>query len=166
MSCACVKKEGILEESYMEKIEKILVPTDFSSNAERAVSYGITFAQSLKAKLFLLHVVHDLQGYIGFYVTNLPLSQLQKDLENEANQKMHALCNRYLTGPIDYESRVVTGIPILKILDWAKEIDADMIILGAKGNARPEHTFFGSVAERVVEKASCPVMIVREAEEP
>ncbi|RMF83558.1 MAG: universal stress protein [Nitrospinota bacterium] len=145
----------------MSEIKTILVPVDFSANTTRVLSYALTLARDLGAMLHVLHVVHDLRAYTGVYITDVPLDTLQKSMEEEARAQMEKLQQRYLSDFPSHVTRVLTGSPFLEIIRYAKEIQADMIVIGAHGAPKPEHALFGSTVDRVVKTAPCPVTVVR-----
>ena len=145
----------------MKAIQTILVATDFSENSTRALSYALILAQGLGATLHVLHVVHDLEAYTGAYITDIPLDTLQKSMEEEATAQMDRLRQEYLQAFPSHQVTVVTGSPFLEILRYARDIHADMIVMGAHGAPKPEHALFGSTVDRVVKTAPCPVTVVR-----
>jgi universal stress protein A len=144
----------------MKTIEKILLATDFSKNSEQALDYALVFAEKFSARLYLLHVVHDLKGYTGFYMTKTPLAQLQKELEEEGKTQLEKLCREKLKNFSNYEAVVVVGSPSGEIIRVAREKAVDLIVLGAHSVEKPEHHFLGSTVEKVTRQAPCPVLIV------
>lgn len=144
----------------MKPIERILFATDFSKNSERVLEYAVVFAEKFHARLYVLHVVHDLKNYTGFYVTKTPLSQLQKELLEEGKNQMEKLRGEMLKNFGNSEVLVVTGSPPVEILRAAQEKQVDLIILGAHGEEKPEHQFLGSTVEKVTRRAPCPVVVV------
>lgn len=149
----------------MKGIKSIVVASDFSENSIKALEYALLLARGLGATLFVVHVVHDLQSYIGAYITDIPLDELQKNMKDEARTKMENLCLTHLKDFSAYKVRILTGSPALQILQFAKDIHADMIVMGAHGEPKPEHILFGSTVDRVMRMAPCPVTVVRDAVE-
>jgi nucleotide-binding universal stress UspA family protein len=148
----------------MKAIQTIVVASDFSENAMKALLYALSLAKGLRAALYVVHVVYDLQSYIGAYITDIPLTELQKNMEKEAKAKMEEFCQTHLQDFPSYKSEILTGSPALQILQFAKEKKADMIVMGAHGTPKPEHLLFGSTVERVMKMAPCPVTVVRDGE--
>lgn len=144
----------------MKPIERILFATDFSRHLEQVLDYAVVFAEKFHAKLYILHVVHDLKNYTGFYVTKTPLTQLQKELQEEGKNQMERLCREKLKDFNNYETLVVTGSPSVEILRAAQEKQADLLILGAHEEEKPEHRLLGSTVEKVTRQAPCPVLVV------
>ncbi|MFK7818719.1 MAG: universal stress protein [Planctomycetaceae bacterium] len=142
----------------MIKLQKILVPTDFSEPSQSALRYGAAFADQFGASVHFLHAIeHPTQfGFSGIDVT-----QLTEDLKKHAEEKMeelHTLWSDYCF-PVHREIRI--GNPAQILVDYAKEIEADMIVMGTHGHGAIRHMLLGSVAERVVRMAPCPVLTVR-----
>lgn len=151
----------------MINLKRILLPTDFSEPAAAAVPYACELAGMFGAELHVLYVIHDLASEVpdfgmglAFpgYLEHLP-ERMQK-LEEEAIQQL----TKVLPEGWD-KSRVVLatrqGPPFLRIIEYAREHQAELIVMGTHGRGMLPHTLLGSVAERVVRKAPCPVLTVR-----
>jgi nucleotide-binding universal stress UspA family protein len=140
---------------------KILLPTDFLPHAEHALKIAADLARTYDAELMLLHV-HEVGAFElpNGYVTNMP-SELDRMYE-QLNQRLAELEQRAREiGARRVHTRVVQG-PILKeIASFAS--DYDLIVMGSHGRKGIEHLLLGSVAESVLQRAPCPVLIVRTA---
>lgn len=149
----------------MIALKTILVPTDFSEPSQVAWRYGKAFADAFHASLHLIHVVQEpfsqpwaVEAY-GF-----SLAALQEEWIREATARLEQML------PPDererYRGQVATvlGHPVVEILKYATEHTVDLIVLGRHGRGPLGHMVMGSVAERVVRKAPCPVLTVRHAE--
>ena len=145
----------------MINIKKVLFPTDFSENSNYAFDYAVGLAQKLNARLYVLHVIHELIDTTGFYIPNISLDQLQKDLEKGAEEMMDKFCGERMGDFKDYEPMNVIGLPHIEILSVAKEKGIDMIVMGTHGRTGIDRVLFGSTAEKVLKKAPCPVLTVR-----
>lgn len=145
----------------MINIKKVLLPTDFSENSNYAFDYAVGLAQKLNARLYVLHVIHELIDTTGFYIPNISLDQLQKDLEKGAEEMMDKFCGERMGDFKDYERMNVIGLPHIEILSVAKEKGIDMIVMGTHGRTGIDRVLFGSTAEKVLKKAPCPVLTVR-----
>ena len=148
----------------MEKINKILFPTDFSENSNYAFDYALTLAKKFGARLYLLHVIHELIDTTGYYIPNISLDQLQSDLVKGAEEMTGKFIREKMGDFKDYETINTTGLPHIEILNMAKEKEMDMIVMGTHGRTGIDRVLFGSTAEKVVKKASCPVLTVRHPE--
>ena len=150
----------------MLEIKTILHPTDFSESSKHAMTYAIALSQEFNAKLCLLHVIEEISSALYFDMLQAPpLTQLMINIEKQAKQALDEILPAELRGklPTDYILR--KGVPFVEILQCASQVKADMIVLGTHGRTGLKHALFGSVAEKVVRKASCPVLSVRHPEQ-
>jgi nucleotide-binding universal stress UspA family protein len=147
----------------MIKLQRILVPSDFSDCSDAAVRYGLELARKFGATLHLLHVVQDpaTQPWAaeGFAVPVLEaVDQWQKD----AKARLDALI------PSEDRARAVVSCsiaaPFPEILRYAADNDIDLIVMGTHGRGGVSHMLLGSIAEKVVRRAPCPVLTVRQPE--
>lgn len=140
-------------------MKTILVPTDFSDNAENALYYAIDLAKKENAKIILLHAFH-----INYSNPAIPLDFMleeEKRVLDESNNKLkeHALKISY-AGKIEYDYLSVEDSPIEAILNSIKDNEVDLVIMGTKGETDFLGSIFGSVAAKVIEKATCPVIAI------
>jgi len=147
----------------MIKLDRILVPTDFSDYSSPALKYGCAIAARFDSELHLLHVVPDPAMLVpeaaAFSVESM---QAQTDaLKQEAQNSLTSLpADGWSDGkPIVREVRI--GAAFLEIIDYAREKDIDLIVIGTHGRSGLMHVLMGSVAERIVRKAPCPVLTVK-----
>jgi nucleotide-binding universal stress UspA family protein len=149
-----------------ETITKILVPVDFSPHAERAFAYAMTLAQRFGATLGLVHVVEDpfVTGAWTneVYVPNV--AELFDGLIANAEQQLTRLKKSAAAAGVAAETTVTTGRPAHVIVEQAKEGGFNLIVMGTHGRTGLSHVVMGSVAERVVRKAPCPVLTVHAGE--
>ena len=143
-------------------IKTILVPTDFSEPSALALASAKDLAKAFNASIHLVHVVQDplsqawaLESY-GAMPADL-LKDLegiaQKDLDKALPEAERAACKATLA--------TVVGSPFGQIIEYAKTHDIDLIVMGTHGRGALAHAILGSVAERVVRLAPCPVLTVR-----
>ncbi len=133
----------------------ILAPIDFSEPSTRALACARVLANKYKAALFLLHVVRDTRDVWGTDADRF--RSLADEIERAARDRLDGLL------VAESGERMITriGQPHDEILGYAKTHDIDLIVMGTHGYGRIEHLVLGSVAERVVRAAPCPVMTVR-----
>jgi nucleotide-binding universal stress UspA family protein len=140
-------------------VRHMLVPVDFSENAEAAVQCAADLAQKFGAKLHLFHVmepasfVNDLQ--------NVPFTLSNKQLEATATTDLEALATRFIDPSVQVSWAVKHGKGYQEIVKTAKQLKSDMIVISTHGYTGLKHTIMGSTAERVVRHAPCPVLVLR-----
>ena len=141
--------------------QRFLVPLDFSEYANQALDYAINLARKLGACLTLLHVVQSLpMGGVDMGVT-LPYTYIQ-DLEAEIMQSMNGCLERVTAAGLEGDIAVVHGVPFHEIIETAKTKQVDLIVMGTHGRTGLQHVLLGSVAEKVVRLAPCPVLVARQ----
>ena len=150
----------------MIAIKNILVATDFSEPADAALAYGEALAHTFSATLHVLHVVGEVSslayGADG-YVTMLP--DMQRDVENAAREQLSALlAARDLRQPTTRPVLMTSNATAEAIVDFADRERIDLIVTSTHGRGAVAHLLMGSVAERVVRIARCPVLTVRHPE--
>jgi universal stress protein A len=135
------------------EIRQILAPTDFSACSKQAAVCAYEWAQTCGAKLMLLHVVvpEELPSYIGF---------IPPDLERQARLDLTQLLPTAEDAKVEVITQVVTGTPYLKIIETAQKEKADLIVIATHGRTGLSHLLMGSVAERIVCLAPCPVLTI------
>ena len=143
----------------------ILVAADFSENSKTAVIWAIDLATALNAPLVLIHIVHDRAEGPGYYRHD------KKDAMRPMEDVAEKMMQKFLVtlgdeSPIsktfeNLETRIVTGLPVSRILETAENIDARMIVMGSQGLTGIAHLLIGSKAEQVVRLARIPVTIVK-----
>ena len=145
----------------MIKLKKILVPTDFSEYSALALQYGLSFCREYNADLILLHVIED-----PFYPSNgatfgFNVEEFFRRMEEESAKRMLELVPPEVEKEIRVERIAMRGTPFLEIIRLSREKDIDMIVLSTHGRTGLAHVLMGSVTEKVVRKAPCPVLVVR-----
>ena len=138
-------------------ITRMLVPTDFSAHAEAAVAYARDLARLTHATIHLLHVVEDplAAGVWSSEMYTAEIAGLQVNLVRDAENRLRDSVPA-ATGTVTTEVR--TGHSAREILAAARERGIDLIVMGTHGRTGLAHVVMGSVAERVVRLAPCPVL--------
>lgn len=144
------------------QISKVLVPIDFSDYSKNALRYAINFAQCFSAKIYLVYVVEPVVYPADFSMGQVALPEIDMDLNARAKEELENLAKNELGSSGEIETIIKTGKPFIEIIDTASEIDADLIIIATHGHTGVEHILFGSTAEKVVRKAPCPVLTLRD----
>jgi len=147
----------------MITLKKILVPTDFSECSEAAMRYGFELAHTFDATLHLLHVVEDPSttpwGAEGFA---LSIGDVLRQFQDEARKRLRASVADSDRGRVVVFCPIAAPVP--EILRYAQDQSVDLIVMGTHGRGPVAHALIGSVAERVVRRAPCPVLTVRQAQ--
>lgn len=145
----------------MIKISRILVPTDFSELANLAIDYGAAIANQFQSELHVLNVVDDYFVLTGEGQLVLPdRNEYLRGLK-AASERELATLPRGNTTAIRVSRHTAIGRPFEVIVRFAKEHQIDLIVIGSHGRRGLSHLLLGSVAERVVRLAGCPVLTVR-----
>jgi len=146
----------------MIQISSILVPVDFSEYGTQALRYGCALAEKFGSQVHVLHVVDDYYPYLpegGVYLDQR--DDYLAGLRTGAEREMAKLPPADWCPPARVTRSVSVGTPFVEIVRYAKQHDISLIIVGSHGRAGLAHVLMGSVAERVVRKAPCPVLTVR-----
>ncbi len=140
---------------------RFLVPLDFSEYANQALDYAITLAGKLGAHLTLLHVIQPLPlGGVDMGVT-LPFAYVQ-EMEAEIQRSMESSLERVTAAGLEGEIVIVHGVPFHEIIETAKTQQVDLIVMGTHGRTGLQYVLLGSVAEKAVRLAPCPVLVARQ----
>jgi len=147
------------------EIKTILTPTDFSADAERAIETAASLAKSYGAMLHLLHVVQPPLQPVGPELAVAPVAFWQE--LHEAGKKRLANTKKKLDAQgVRCEIEVVDDVPGFAIAAAAERVHADLIVMGSRGLTGLKHVVLGSVAERTVRQAACPVLTVKDRGKP
>jgi nucleotide-binding universal stress UspA family protein len=138
------------------QIKRILFPTDFSENAEYAFQYALTFAREFGAKLYVLHVI-----YFPPQMPEYDIGQVIDGLVKNAEKTLKKLIEKTKETEVIFHPEVRVGVEYSEITELAEKEKIDLIVLGTHGRTGLAHAFLGSVAERVVRHAACPVLTVK-----
>lgn len=148
----------------MRKIQKIVCPMDFSNCAQQALNYAVDLATQFGAEVTVVHAYEDptayvtpmpMSGYVG------PAADVLLELRKQLEVRLEESKNQVLQAGVRARAELLEGAPYRVILDWAKEWDADLIVIGTHGHTGFTHALLGSVTERVVRMATCPVLTIR-----
>ncbi|MFO7760874.1 MAG: universal stress protein [Thermodesulfobacteriota bacterium] len=142
------------------KVNKVLVPVDFSQNAKRIVQEGFDIADKFGAEVHILFVAQVFQDYSEFFVPHMPVIQFEEDLLSRAREKMDEFIKENFDNCSSCKTEILTGDVAETILAYAEEKEVDLIVMGTHGYKGLEKILFGSVAEKVVKTAHCPVLTI------
>jgi nucleotide-binding universal stress UspA family protein len=144
-------------------VRRILVPVDFSEHAQAVLDWAAHLAEEHGSRVLLLHVYHlpvEFQQLEGAY---LP-ADFWANVKNEAEQQLAAYAETLRGRGLEVEALVREGYPATVIVEEATSQHADLLVIGTHGHTGLKHLLLGSIAERVVQKAPCPVLTVKNPE--
>jgi nucleotide-binding universal stress UspA family protein len=150
----------------MIDLHRILAPTDFSKHSDNALRYAAAFAEKFGAEIILLHVVQDLSWFVPEAVLvagAMPATPIEQFVAAARTALQRVVDGLNLPG-VAVRPEVVEGVPFDAIVRFAKDKEVDLIVMGTHGHTGLAHLLLGSVAEKVVRKAPCPVLTVRHPE--
>lgn len=144
------------------QLKHILVPIDFSDCSKKALQYALPLAKEHAAAITLLYVVPPAYGAAEYGGINYV--QLESSMIKGGEMGLAKLSADEVRGEVPTDTLVRVGIPTLEIIETARSLPADLIVISTHGRTGLKHIFLGSVAEHVVQRAPCPVFVVRERE--
>ncbi|GAB4338315.1 MAG: universal stress protein [Desulfobulbaceae bacterium] len=149
----------------MKEIKTILTPIDFSENAPIIADAAIYVAGTFKAALHFVFVVQEFEDYTGFMTPPVNMLNLRDEIFQSAEQQMAAFveeraeaCTR--AGIPSVDGKILTGDIAEEIMRYATTTKSDLIIMGTHGYKGFERIIFGSIADKVVKNACCPVLTI------
>jgi universal stress protein A len=144
----------------MFPIHKIICPTDFSEPSSKGLEAAIEMAERFSAELIVVHAITPMTT-----AAEHSLPSAFKDLEEKARKALEKIIGEKVPGTLRSRIRLVYGRPADEIVQAAEDEGADMIVIATHGQTGWARFFFGSVAEKVVRLAECPVLTVRRPRE-
>ena len=146
-------------------VQKVVVPIDFSDNSRTIAESAAFVAGKFGAAMHLIFIVHNFEDYSGFLMPQMGMPRLEHDLMEGAEQKMADFAKEIepyclQCGVSSVQWRVVNGDIGEGVIDFANELHCDMIIMGTHGYKGLEKIVFGSIADKVVRSAACPVLTI------
>ncbi len=148
----------------MHAIQTIVTPIDFSDNAELIVQSAAYMAGTFNAKLHIIFIVQNFEDYSGFFVAQMTTPNIEKKLLAGAEEKMQSFCDTYKEffkkANVEIETKVLVGDVSEKIVEYSEDVSCNLIVMGTHGYKGLERIMFGSVADKVVKSARCPVTTI------
>lgn len=144
----------------MVEIRKILCAIDFSEVSPMVAGYAHSLAKAFGAEVLLLYSAPSLNQYVSFHVPPNSIETFVGEIVSGAEQSMESFISQYLPD-VNVTGRVVSGYAAEEIVKCADEESVDMVVMGTHGRKGIDRILFGSVAEKVVKSANCPVLTLR-----
>jgi nucleotide-binding universal stress UspA family protein len=153
----------------VKEIKKILLPIDFSDASTTLLQYGVYLAEKYDARIFIVFVTEDpftytvlsFPNYAELPLTDVPFNRFEEDLTNHARAKMEDFLEKNMPSTtVPYQWTILSGYVAAEIIEYAGKEAIDLIIIGTHGFKGLNRMLLGSVAEKVVKLAPCPVMTI------
>jgi nucleotide-binding universal stress UspA family protein len=143
----------------IENVGKILIPTDGSDYSIRAAEFGLSLVKLLNAEVTIVYVIDTVALNEVAKITDR--DDLERELRQDGSRYIKYVLGLAENEGVKASSMIVKGIPFEQIVHLAKTLDIKMIVMGTYGRRGADRILIGSVAERVIEYSSCPVLVVR-----
>lgn len=143
------------------KFEKILVPIDFSTHSDKAVEAAVELAKAFGSELHLIHAYSMPVAMVGPYDYQIPANILG-DLRDSAARRVDQEAKKLADSGVKVNALIAEGVATQVITDAAEQIGADLIVMGTRGLTGLKHAVLGSVTERTIRHAPCPVLTIND----
>lgn len=144
-----------------KKIDLILVPTDFSDLSCEAFPWASLLAQQFNAKILIVHVISELAAEEMISKSGNPWENVLKQEDNAMIEKFQSCMLSDIKQLIETQTLVEVGPVVEKLIEAVKKKDADLIVMATHGRTGLSHALMGSVTEKILQQAPCPVFTVR-----
>jgi len=141
--------------------KNILIPTDFSDTAKSALTYAKFLAEKFSSNLHVLHVLHSPFTYMQSLEASPEVAYLREELSQDAARRLEGILTPEERKKLNARSTSFWGIPHIDIVEYAAKNDVDLIVMGTHGRGPIHRLMLGSVADKVIRHAPCPVLTVR-----
>jgi len=145
----------------LERIDRIMVPIDFSTHSQTALAYAEKIARVYNAQLQLVHVVED-RVHPSFYLTGKQsIFEFMPEIKSRSEQQIEKMCRQANCSDVPSDIFIIEGMASRDLIKFAEENQTDLIVISTHGLSGIEHFFLGSIAEKVVRRSPCPVFTVK-----
>ncbi len=145
----------------MFNIKNIMLPTDFSKLSLSAAQYAIDLAAQYNAKIHLLHIIEKTPPILTIHSLDLSEEKIIKSIEDDAKESLQKVLEKIKKGNnVKIESVLRKGLDYQEIVNYSQKNEIDVIVIATHGRTGILHTLLGSVAEKVIRYAKCPVLVI------
>lgn len=137
------------------------MPTDFSELSRNSLILAFDIAKKYNSKVILLHVFDENLISPIYMRSNISVDSYFKELQENFDSTIEKFLENINTDGIDMEWDLVSGTPFVEIVKFAADNGIDLIVMSSHGRTGVAHAFLGSVTEKVVRKAHCPVLVIK-----
>lgn len=149
----------------MLPIHKIVCPTDFSDPSYEGLKVAKEFAEHFSAELIVVHVIFPGPIVPGVAEPGFHIPAALKTMQETAEKTLADLTKQKMLADISVRPQVIQGKPAYEIVDLADSEKADLIVIATHGESGWQKFLFGSVTEKVIRMASCPVLTIQQPKE-
>lgn len=142
------------------RIKKILLPTDLSPASISAFKYAKSLAEKYGASIYVLHVLENIP-ILAIHALDLTLERIEKNMAENAKIQLEKIVKENLKTKNKVQIFIRKGVVDEEIVKFADEKKVDLIVMGTHGRTGIEYTLLGSIAEKIVRRAKCPVLTVK-----
>ncbi len=150
----------------MFDIKKIIVPTDFSKLSFSALEYALDLAERMDATIHLTYVLEKTPPFLAIRSIDVSEEDVMRHMEEEAHKQLFKTASEFR---MESNAKIIEvlrkGNDYEEIVNYSKEINCDLIVIATHGRTGVLHTLLGSVAEKVIRYAKCPVLVITPEEE-
>lgn len=143
----------------MLNIRNIIVPTDFSELSKTSFSYAVDIAKRWNAKIHLMYVLEKTPPFLAMRSLDVNEKEVLDTMEKEAKEDLDNLIEDFGVHELEVVPILKKGLDYEEIVKYSKDINADLIVIATHGHTGLLHTLLGSVAEKVIRYAKCPVLV-------
>ena len=144
----------------MKEFKRVLFPVDLSESSDKIVPYVQAVAERFGAQIHILFAARVFDHFTSIYVPHPSINKFEKELIDGAEKRLYEFVDQHFKEFPHTKTSVVAGDPSEEVLNYIKEHEIDLVIMGTHGRKGMDKIIFGSVAERVVKSAPVPVMVV------
>ena len=144
----------------MKEFSRVLFPVDLSESSDKIVPYVQAVAERFGAQIHILFAARVFDHFTSIYVPHPSINKFEKELIDGAEKRLYEFVDQHFKEFPHTKTSVVAGDPSEEVLNYIKEHEIDLVIMGTHGRKGMDKIIFGSVAERVVKSAPVPVMVV------